>query len=110
MDGPLFFDHACKRGPRPRALRSATPELGKLRRHADHRLRAHEPGIEAKQHAKTGVADAHRVLQHGLEDRLKVALRTRDDLQHFGGRRLLLACLFQLLSESSNLFLETRNR
>ena len=40
--------------------------------------------------AELGVADACRVLQHRLEYRLQVAGRAGDDLQHLGGRGLLL--------------------
>ena len=40
MDGLLRLDGASKRGARPGALRTALPELGKLRRYADHRRRA----------------------------------------------------------------------
>ena len=49
--------------------------------------------------AKTGVANAHCIFQHGLEDRIKVALRTRDDLQHLGGRSLLLQRFAQLVEQ-----------
>jgi hypothetical protein len=34
-----------------------------------------------------GLADAHRLRQHGLEYRLQLARRTADDLQHLRGRR-----------------------
>src|SRR5262245_11803121 len=43
-----------------------------------------------QQVAKLGSANADRVLQHSVEDRLKLARRTADDLQHFRRRRLLL--------------------
>ena len=46
--------------------------------------------VEPKQHAEIGLADAHRVRQHGLEHGLQLAGRTADDLQHVGGRGLLL--------------------
>ena len=57
-----------------------------------------------------GAAEARHRLYQRFENRLEVDQRPADHLEHVGGRRLLLACLFQLLSESSNLFLETRNR
>ena len=48
------------------------------------------------QGAELGLADARRVRQHGLEHRLQLAGRARDDLQHLGGRGLLLQRLGQL--------------
>jgi hypothetical protein len=46
--------------------------------------------VVEKQVAKAGVANAHRVLQHRLEHRLRVAERVADDGEDLGGRRLLL--------------------
>ena len=46
--------------------------------------------------AEFGLADARRVLQHGVENRLEFARRTADDLEHLDGRRLLLQRLGQL--------------
>ena len=46
--------------------------------------------------AELRLAEAHGVRQHGLEHRLEFAGRARDDLQHLGGRRLLLQRLGQL--------------
>ena len=40
--------------------------------------------------AKHGVADAYRFLQHGCKDRLKIAGRATDNLQHLRRRGLLL--------------------
>ena len=45
---------------------------------------------KANRRAELGLADARRVLQHGLEHRLQLARRTGDDAQHLGGRGLLL--------------------
>ena len=45
------------------------------------------PAVDA---AKHGVADAYRFLQHGFKDRLKIAGRAADNLQHLGCSRLLL--------------------
>ena len=42
------------------------------------------------QHAEFGIADAHGIFQHGLEDRLQRARRRADDAQHVRGCRLLL--------------------
>ena len=49
--------------------------------------------------AELGVADAHRIRQHGVEHRLKLAGRTGDDLQHLGGRGLLLQRFAQLVEQ-----------
>ena len=51
----------------------------------------------SKQIAELGLADARRVLQHGLEHRLQFARRTGDDLQHLGGRGLLLQRLGEIV-------------
>ena len=40
--------------------------------------------------AELGLADAHGVREHRLEDRLHVAGRGADDLEHLGGGSLLL--------------------
>jgi hypothetical protein len=46
--------------------------------------------------AEIGLADAGCVLQHGLEHRLELAGRSADDLEHLGGRGLLLQRLGEL--------------
>ena len=43
-----------------------------------------------EQIAKFGAAKAHGFLQHGRKDRLKIAGRSGNNLEHFGGRGLLL--------------------
>jgi hypothetical protein len=55
--------------------------------------------VAEKQGAEPGLADAHRVLQHGLEHRLELAGRAADDLQHLGGRGLLLQRFAQLAQQ-----------
>src|SRR5262245_65428157 len=47
--------------------------------------------------AELGLANAHRVRQHGLEYRLELARRTGNDLQHLRGRGLLLQRLGEFL-------------
>src|SRR5262245_5370094 len=42
------------------------------------------------------LANSHRVREYGLEDRLQLPGRRRDDLQHFRGRRLLLQRVAEL--------------
>ena len=44
-----------------------------------------------------------RVLQHSLEHRLKLAGRTRDDLQHLGGGGLLLQRLGEIIGALAQL-------
>jgi hypothetical protein len=46
---------------------------------------------------KFGIAQADRILQHGLKHRLQCARRTADHLQHLGGRRLPLQCFTQIV-------------
>jgi hypothetical protein len=46
--------------------------------------------------SERSLADAHRVCEYGLEDRLQLPGRRRDDLQHLGGRCLLLQRLGEL--------------
>ena len=40
--------------------------------------------------AKLGVADADGILEHRVEDRLQIAWRAGNNLEHFRGGRLLL--------------------
>jgi hypothetical protein len=47
--------------------------------------------------AELGAAEPGRVFQHGLENRLQLAGRTADDLQHLRGRGLLLKRLGESL-------------
>ena len=55
--------------------------------------------LEAIQLAELRLADADRVLEHGLEHGLKLAWRRTDDLQDIGRRRLLLQRLPQFAKE-----------
>ena len=47
--------------------------------------------------SERSLANAHRVREYGLEDRLQLPGRRRDDLQHLRGRNLLLQRLGELL-------------
>ena len=60
----------------------------------------------AKQHAEFGLTDPRSVFQHGLKNRLQIAGRTGDDLEHLRGRGLLVASLSQFVGERPNLVLE----
>src|SRR5262249_17379215 len=53
--------------------------------------------LAQKERAKLGLAEAHRVRQYGLEDRLQFSRRAADDLQDIRGCRLLLLRLGELL-------------
>ena len=90
------FDDTGERGSRTWSLWSAVPELGKCRRYAEHGTRPHRPIVEPEQNSKTGLADAHRTLQHDLEHRLQLAWRAADDAEHLRSRRLLLQRLGKL--------------
>lgn len=52
--------------------------------------------VAKQENTELGLTEARRVREHGLEYRLEVAGRARDDLQHLGGRRLLLQCFAEL--------------
>ena len=59
-------------------------------------VRKPSPSLQI-QGAEVGLAEARRIRQHGLEHRLQLAGRARDDAQHLGGRRLLLQRLGEFL-------------
>src|SRR6516164_272987 len=52
--------------------------------------------LEAKESTELSLADTQRVPEHGLKDRLKVARRAADDLEHLRSRGLLLQRLRQI--------------
>ena len=60
------------------------------------RQRNASPSDIPEHDAELGLANARGVGQHGLEHRLQLARRAADDLEHLGGRRLLLQRLGQL--------------
>ena len=61
-----------------------------------------ELAVEAIQGAELGLADANRVRQHGLENRLKLARRGADDAQHLRSSFLSLESLVALTDELSH--------
>src|ERR1700730_696412 len=103
MDHLLRLDDAAERGSPTWSLWSAIPKLGKFRRYSKHCNRTPRTILDSQQNSKIGTADAYRVPQHGLEHRLQSPNRTTDDLQHFGGRRLLLQRLSKMLSRFDEL-------
>src|SRR5215813_4345778 len=52
--------------------------------------------LAQEKRSKLGLAEARRVRQYGLEDRLQFSRRAADNLQHLGGCRLLRARFAQL--------------
>jgi hypothetical protein len=80
-------EHSCGAGTN---YRVAPPLFGIERWRAMQRNRANRSSFGLKQHAELRLADAHRVRQHGLEHRLKLAGRTTDNLENLRGRGLLL--------------------
>ena len=73
-----------------RSLRSTVPKIGKCRRYPEHGGSTPCSIVVPKQHSKSGAAHLHRILQHRLEYRVKLAGRTADDLEHVRGGCLLL--------------------
>jgi hypothetical protein len=62
--------------------------------HGNHAIAAF---LRSKHRSELGLADAYRVRQHGLKHGLQLAGRRTDDLQHLGGRRLLLQRLGEII-------------
>ena len=52
--------------------------------------------VPSEKQTECGTAKAGRLFQHRVEYRREIAGRTVDDLQHLGGRGLLLQCLVRL--------------
>jgi hypothetical protein len=67
--------------------------------------------LEFRKHAEIiGFAEAHRLLEHRVENGGQVAGRRIDDLQHLGGRGLLLQGLARFSQESRVLHCDHRLR
>ena len=73
---------------------------------AVHRDCAEGIALAKKQGAELGLADARRVLQHGLEHGLQLAGRAADDTQDLRRRRLLLQRLAQLVGANLDLLFQ----
>ena len=67
------------------------------------RDRVQRLAVPPKDVAKLSLAEADRVLQHGLEDRLKITQRTADNLESLRSRRLPLQRFVQFTRKPSNL-------
>src|SRR5262249_26996693 len=61
-------------------------KLGIFRRRTNSRCGVEPRAVKAEQQAELGLANAKRVFQHCVEDRLKFARRGADDTQDLGGR------------------------
>src|SRR5262245_24175548 len=93
-----FYNAAESRSPTGPSW-SFLPELGEFWRHTEQCRRAHGIILDPKQHAKVGVANAHRFFQHRLEYWGQLARRRANDLEHVGGRGLLLQGFTQFVEQ-----------
>src|SRR5262245_53980667 len=80
--------------------RSAFARLNQRGRRVVGRGELKDLSIVQVHRAELGLADASRILQHGLEYRLEIAWRARDYAQHLGGGRLLLQRFAQVVEET----------
>jgi len=98
MDNLLCPGEATQRGFRMGTDHwFALPQLSIGRRRAVERNMP-EPAIFIERHgAEVRLAYARRVFQHRLENRLQLAGRAGDHLQHFGSCRLLLKRFAQIV-------------
>jgi len=87
---------------------SFLPELGEIWWHAKHCGRTHGAVFDTKQHAKVGVANAHRFFQHRLKYRVQVARRRANDLEHVGGGSLLLKRFRQIVGALTQFVKQSR--
>ena len=76
--------------------------FGKGAREIVHCSGAEAFALAEKHDAIASITNARRVLQHRLEDRLKLAGRASDDLEHISGRRQLFQRLVALAGEPSD--------
>jgi hypothetical protein len=83
--------HAIKYAAWRWLTQSMSPILiHKFLRRVMRRYRTISVTLEAEERAELGLANTHRVLQHGLEHRLQLTRRSADHLEHVGGGGLLL--------------------
>src|SRR5262249_61751706 len=94
------FEQSCKMVLRPRMnhglVLSLIPECDWSTVHCDD---AKIIALVQHQRPTGGFAKTSRVLQHGLEHRLQLARRTRNDLKYLSGGRLLLQRLAQFVQQ-----------
>src|ERR1700736_5162689 len=70
MNGLPRLNDPAEGSSRARSSWLALPEFGKCRRHPEHYSRMRRTVLKAKENSIAGLADTHRVRQHGLEHRL----------------------------------------
>src|SRR6516225_2412928 len=87
---------------------SALPELDERRRRVVLRGGSEGVSLTKIQGAELDLADANRVRQHSLENRLQLAGRGTDDLQHFGRCRLLLEGFLEIARPGLHLVEQAR--
>jgi hypothetical protein len=91
MRGALRGDDPTQGGPRARPSQSGAPQLlVHLPRQAAGRHHTDCIALAQIKRAEFRLADSGRVREHGLKHGLQVAGRTGNDLEHLGGRSLLL--------------------
>src|SRR5262245_61064826 len=99
MNDSARAQHAAGRPIRTRAVGPAAALLDKSRRRIVKGGEAKGITVPQVQVTETGGAETHRIRQHGVEHRLKLARRTGDDAEHFGGCSLLLQRFAQLVEQ-----------
>src|SRR6476659_8928189 len=109
MDHFLCLRKAAKQSTvlgRKRAL--SGEEICKSTRHIKQCCRMKQAAFKTEQHTKLRPANAGSVLEHRPENRPQIAWRVGDDLQHLGGRGLLLTRFRQLLREPLDLLFQVK--
>src|ERR1700730_11478240 len=98
------LDDSGDRVVRTWLMRALLEELGEGGRVVEIRDESHHSMLEPPQRPKMRAADAGSILQHRSEHRLQLAGRSADDLEHVGGRGLLLERFAQLVEQPRVLY------
>src|SRR5690242_10352512 len=80
--------------------RATAPERGKGSRNAQQCHGSEMVPIERLKLSECSAAQLHRLIQQRIEHRGEISRRGVDDLQHFGGRGLLLQSLLEIACPS----------
>src|SRR6516164_2262561 len=99
VDDVLAGQNSRRCGPRPEPSRIAGTELGKGGRYAAHRHTVKALSVEYVEDPEGTAAQAQCLLEHHIEHGAEITRRRIDDLQHLGGRGLLLQCFARLGQE-----------
>ena len=91
--------HAAGRANRARAVGPAAALGDEGPRSVVEGDQAEELAVAQIEVTEAGGAETHRIRQHGVEHRLKLAWRTGDDAQHLGRGGLLLQRFAQLVEQ-----------